>query len=502
MPFEGNKNNTHQALWVAAGSLSSIALTIISAAILSRYLDKSEYGTYRQIAYIYTTFLLVFNAGLTKVFGFYLPRFSLSEGRSIVWRISKILFLIGLIFSLALYSMSGVIADILRNPELSTGLKYFSPIPMLLLPTLGIEGIFSSYRRPIYIAIYNLLSRSIMLLFIVIPVVVLDRTYIYAIYGWLVASILTFLLALFFKGIPFRGLTLKKANLTYTEIFSYSLPLLAASLAGIAISSASQFYISRYFGVEVFAAYSNGFIQLPFALMITAATSTVLLPVFSKMVFDGVHSTKVISLWRSATKKSAMITYPMVTFFIINSVDVVELLFSEKYSDSAIYFSIAMILNYFNIIVFTPLILAVGSTKAYAWVHVVFAVIAWFSQYFVVIYWNSPIAVAVTSVLLGVVMVSVFLKYSAYLMGSSVAEIMPFKTLFMLLLHSYTVCSIMAVTVDYMLPSANQLVSLIVCGLGSASALLISAKIFRLDYISVIKPMLDSILYSISKKSV
>ena len=35
-----NRSNSWQTLWVAAGKLSSFALGIISAAILSRFLDK------------------------------------------------------------------------------------------------------------------------------------------------------------------------------------------------------------------------------------------------------------------------------------------------------------------------------------------------------------------------------------------------------------------------------------------------------------------------------
>jgi O-antigen/teichoic acid export membrane protein len=56
-------NNTVQALWVGLGSLSSFALGIVSAAILSRYFDKAEYGTYKQILYVYHTLLVVFTPG-------------------------------------------------------------------------------------------------------------------------------------------------------------------------------------------------------------------------------------------------------------------------------------------------------------------------------------------------------------------------------------------------------------------------------------------------------
>ncbi len=135
--MQHSNSNTMQAFWVGMGSLSSFALAIVSAAILSRYFDKTEYGTYRQILYVYNTLLVIFSAGLPRVFAYFLPRYSLQQGKYIVWKVSKMLFFFGFLFSIVLFASSGIIAQILKNPELAVGLKYFSPIPMLLLPTSG-----------------------------------------------------------------------------------------------------------------------------------------------------------------------------------------------------------------------------------------------------------------------------------------------------------------------------------------------------------------------------
>ena len=149
------RSNTHQAFWVIIGSLSSFSLAIISSAILSRYFPKDEYGTYKQIIYVYSTVLIIFTAGLPEVFAYFLPRYSLGEGKSIVLKITKTLFLSGAFCSISLFFFSRLIAKGLNNPELERGLKVFSPIPFLLLPTLGIEGIFSTYKKTIFIGIYN-----------------------------------------------------------------------------------------------------------------------------------------------------------------------------------------------------------------------------------------------------------------------------------------------------------------------------------------------------------
>ena len=55
-----NNSNTVQAFWIALGSLFSFGFAIVSSMILSRYFPKEDYGTYKQVLYVYTTLLTVF----------------------------------------------------------------------------------------------------------------------------------------------------------------------------------------------------------------------------------------------------------------------------------------------------------------------------------------------------------------------------------------------------------------------------------------------------------
>jgi O-antigen/teichoic acid export membrane protein len=328
------KSNTVQAFWVAIGSFSNYAIALIGAAILSRYFEKAEYGTYKQILYVYSTLLIVFSAGLPRVFNYFLPRYPLEQGKVIVFKISRVLFLTGTLFSIFLFSFSGVIADVLKNPELARGLKYFSPVPMLLLPTLGIEGIFSTYKKTFFIAVYNTLTRSITLAFTVIPVILFSKSYITAIYGWIVSSVIIFVFTFYFKNIPFKAVKSEKSILDMKTILKYSMPLVTASIAFTTYRAANQFYISRFFGPEVFAEFSNGFMEIPFVHMITFSTSTVLMPVFSKIVYEKGDVSQITNLWNRTMQRSALIIYPMVIYFMFYSKELVTLVYSDVYSGS------------------------------------------------------------------------------------------------------------------------------------------------------------------------
>ena len=486
MNSEGN--NTQQAIWLGIGSLCSFGLSIVSTAILSRYFTKTDYGTYRQIIYVYNTLLVLFSAGLPTIFSYYLPRYSRNEGKDIVWKLSKILFVTGFLFSITLFFASGFISRVLKNPELNQGLILFSPIPMLLLPTLGIDGIFTTYNKTIYVAIYNVITKSMALLLIVIPVIVFKGNLHSSIYGWLIASLLSLLLALYFKSIPFKKIEIQKSTLKVKEVFSYSIPLVTAFIWGMAIKAADEFYISRYFGSEVFGEFSNGFIELPFVTMVTSSTAAVLLPLFSKMVHENYNVTSIIEVWRNALLKSAIILYPILVFFIFYAKSIILILYSSKYEVSTSYFQIAMTLNFFNIIIFAPILFAMGKTKFYSYLHLCMAIIEWTMGFVVVTIFNTPISIAIMSVTLAIVKVMVAFYYTSTIIKVSIFRLFPLKQIIKYLTHSVLVIVLVKIIFYYFNFKQFDLIELIFSLTAYVIILLLTAPIFKLEYLSIVKP--------------
>jgi O-antigen/teichoic acid export membrane protein len=364
------------------------------------------------------------------------------------------------------------------------------------LPTLGIEGILSTYKKTIFIAVYNTLSRILMLIFIVAPVIILKGTYLYAIYGWIMVSLISFIVAYCFKGIPFRGIAPQKARLKYKDVFSYSLPLVVASIAGVAIRAADQFYISRFFGAEVFAEFSNGFIELPFVGMITVATSTVLMPVFSKLIYDKSSPNEIITIWRNALIKSATVIYPVVIFFSFNAENTIIFLYSSAYKNSVIYFQISMILNFFNIIIFAPLLFALGKTKLYARLHMLLALFAWLFGYLVVVLFHSPVAIAVFSVCLNILKIIIFLQYVVNILDVRLLDLVPLKKISSMFAHCFIIAGCVKILTCYFFSLSSTLISLLVNLLGFFIIIMLTAKIFNLNYLFVLRPILNKYIRS------
>lgn len=405
--------------------------------ILSRYFLKEDYGTYKQVIYVYTTMLTVFTLGLPKAFSYFLPRIDENQAKSLIKKITNLFFLLGGTFSVILFFGSDYIAVFLRNPDLAYALKIFSPVPFLMLPTMGLEGILATFRKTKFMALYTVVTRVMMLLCVALPVILFDGGYVEAIIGFVVASFVSFLLALYLKYYPVKNKGNDPVETSYKEILRFSLPLLTASIWGVLISSADQFFISRYFGTEVFAEYSNGALKLPFVAMIMGATSTVLSPIFSKMSHEKLDpQTEVLPLWKSVFEKSAMLIYPLLIYTWVFADVIMIFLYGQQYEISSVYFRIFNTINFFDIIVFAPLLINTGKVRYYSNVHMFIAVLVILLEYASVLIFNSPYAISAVSLLCQLIKIFLLLHVVAKFFKVNMIQLFPIKLIYKILLPS------------------------------------------------------------------
>jgi O-antigen/teichoic acid export membrane protein len=483
-------NNTKQAAWVAVGSLCSFGFTIVSSMILSRYFNKADYGTYKQVMYVYSTLLTIFTLGLPRAFTYFLPRIELSQSKSLIRKITNLFFLLGSIFSLLLFVFAPQIADFLKNPDLTKALRVFAIVPFLMLPTMGLEGILATFKQTKFIALYNILTNVFKLLCVALPVMIWDLGYVEALWGFVVASYVTFLLALYLKYYPVRKEGNEKCPITFKDIFKFSIPLLTASLWGIIISSADQFFVSRYFGNEVFADFSNGSMELPFVGMITGACATVLSPIFSRMSHEKVDPKKEIyPLWMSVFEKTAKLIYPIVIYCMVFADVAMAVLYGQKYVTSDNYFRIKLIANFFTLIVYGPLIINIGKVKYYSRVHMVTAIVVVALEFISVKTIHSPYAISWISVLCHVGKIFAMLFMVTKFFGVKFHQLFPLKLIGQILIPS----AILLLVERWLLMDLchlNNLIVLIVSLVVYGGLFYGYSILMKMDYLGLIKPLI------------
>lgn len=435
--FKKDSSKTIQALWISFSNLLSFSFAIISSAILCRYLDISEYGLYKQIMYIYSTLLIVFTLGIPRAYSFFLPINPIEEGLSIIRRISLILFILGGIMSISLFLCSDSIAELLNNKNISYTLKLFSIVPICMIPTMGIENILVVYRYSYVNAIYIFISKFILFFSVILPVIFFKQTCNVAILGFVIASIITGCIAYFIKELPFKRIEQKK-NLTVSlnKILQFSIPLFVAGIFGILLQTADQFYISRYFGTDTFAIYSNGAMELPFVGTIVGATATVLLPFFSKELHKE-SSLQILNVWNNTLTKSAKLIYPLLIYCWIFAPEIMEFLYGKLYIESASYFRICSLINFINIFCFAPLLIGAKKVKDYAFIMFSVAVLLYGVDYLFVNYASvSALMLTVVSLICKLILNLLMFRLVSKIVNENWYMLIPLKSLSVTILYS------------------------------------------------------------------
>ena len=483
-------NNTIQASWVAIGGLFSFGFGIVSSMILSRYFLIDDYGTYKQVLYVYNTMLVVFTLGLPKAFSYFLPRVDENQAKSLIKKITNLFFLLGGLFSIILFFASDFIATVLKNPDLAFGLKIFSPVPFFMLPTMGLDGILATYRKTKFMAFYTIVTRVIMLLFVILPVVLFEGGYKHAILGFALASFISFALALYLKYYPVKNKGNDPVEISYIDILKFSLPLFMASIWGILINASDQFFISRYFGTSVFAEYSNGALKLPFVAIIMSATSSVISPLFSKINHENRNPQKdMFLLWKGVFEKSILLVYPLLIYTWIFADFVIVLLYGRLYEISAVYFRIFSAINFIDIIVFAPLLINTGRVRYYANVHIVTAVAVISLEYISVHIFYTPFAISTVSVCCQFFKIMLCLNGVAKIFRVKIIQLFPLK-----LICKIMVPSLLFLGGEYFLFTKildlNVLITLASSFLAYGGFYYVYSKRIGLDYKSIFGPLI------------
>lgn len=388
--FKQNSNsNFNQVLWLGISQVSTFLVSFLSGVILSRYLSKGDYGTYRQVLFIYNILFSIFSSGLASAYSFFVPRLSEGEAKNIVNKITSILVLFGLIISAGLYIFSGLIAQALNNCNLEESLKLFCLTPLFTLPTLGIESLYTALRKTKVVAIYQIVGKLLILLCCVLPVVIFNKGYLEAIMGWTVASFFSFLFAFFLKWFPFRSIQAVAIDNVYSKISNYAMPLIGACLAGLLMNSAAQFFISRYWGAANYADYANGYIGLPFVVMVAGPLKAVLQPIFSKASHEG-NINYALSVYENGLLQCVTILFPLIIFSFVFADEIMAFVYGQKYISSAPFFRLSLLLDISKCFPYLAIILAFGNTRPYLWAHIISVIVIWLVDYLVYrLSWHS-----------------------------------------------------------------------------------------------------------------
>lgn len=483
-------NNTKQAAWLMLGNLFSFGFGIVSAMILSRYFDKEEYGTYRQILYVYNTLLGFFTLGLPHAFAYFLPRSPIDQAKSVISKITNLFFILGGILSLVLFFGADYIADVMNNPAMAYPLKIFSPTPFLMMPTMGLESILATYRQTKFMTVYVVLTRTVSLMCIALPVLIWGGDCNQAVMGFVISSCVSFVAALYLKYYPVRNAGKTPTDDRYSDIFKFCIPLFVASIWGVLINSTPQFFISRYYGSEMFAVFSNGSMELPFVGMVIGAVGGVLTPLFSREVYKKENfEATILPTWISVFVKSAIIIYPITIFCMFNAEKIMVIMYGDQYAASGSFFEARLICYFVKIIAFFPVIIALGATKFYQKVFF-FELIALIALDWVAVFvFDNPVLITLFQSFCSIGACSVLLYFIASQFKVRMIELIPVNSILIISTVAIMSCIVAKLSQSYLYTDFNAFLQFCLNFTIFVILYIPITSIFNIDYLSIIKPL-------------
>jgi len=492
MVNSSRESKTVSTAIVALGRSSTVVLTLVLAASLSRTLEQAAYGTFQQIIYIYTMMAVVLQLGAPQTTAYLLPKLSRTQGKSLLQRILFFLLANGIVFSCLLYFGADTAGSLLKNPMLPPLLRTYAPIPMLILPTLALPGVCLAYGRPGMSASFQIISKLITLIAVSVPIL-LGYSVRTAIMVWVLASFATLLLGIGVMYLPYRGCTAVAGPYGLLHVLRFGLPVAAAGVAGVLLAGADRFVVSRLFGAEVFAQYVNGAVQLPFLQILTGSLAAVLLPVFSRLADSEQGRVEAKDIWSRVIRKNAAFLYPCACFAFFFADDIMRLVYSERYVVSAPFFRIYLMAIFVRVVPYLPLMLGLGAVWSYLVGATLACLIAWSGAFVLCTHFGNP-ALAAVSYVCAVYVMSLFLiSVISRRLNVRIMALLPLREV-----SGYLAASIVTALVSFLVArqvlgnSFPSTLLRLILGIGVFSILYaIVTKSLGLETIGVLKPVLQ-----------
>lgn len=359
----------HRTVFVSLEMLGRSLQALVVAFVLSRGLDVEAYGTYQQIWLYYNLIVQIFAMGVPASMLFFIPRLPVERHAVFVRQSLLMLAGVGLVFGLATASLAGVLGGAMNNPALPGPLRMFALYPALALPASLASLWLVAIGRPHLGASLAWIQTALTAGFVWLAVWLhhsVEAVVVAVIAAMAVSLAITLLLVI--RQYGWRGAWWSKG--VAREQLGYSVPLgLAASIGGLS-KQLDRIVVSLSLTPAAYGVYVNGAFELPVVGLFTGALTTVLVPEFARLLKDQRAGVEVWRMWNQVAERTALVLFPLCVFLMLFAVDVIILLFSERYRASAGVFTVYLLTLPVRITQFGALLRAAGRTGWIMWLSV------------------------------------------------------------------------------------------------------------------------------------
>ena len=318
------------AALLMGGRLVGFAAAFAIPIALARIFTPAEFGTYKQLFLVAGTLYCLGQFGLAESLLYFLP---LDPRRAPRYAFNSLLALIvgGAACLILVVAFREEIAGWLGNPDLAHYTTLLGTYLLLMLTSAGLENAMIARKRygraaATYVGLD--LARAA---FLLVPSLV-ARDLEWLLRGAVAFAALRCLMALWSLRAEFRGELAPSGPLLGRQL-AYALPFQLAATVEIVQAKLHQYVVASHFDAATFAVYAVGCLDIPVAEFATSAVVNVLMVRMAEQRRNG-REGAAVALWHEATRKLAMLFFPLAIGLMVTGQALIVTLFTEQYRAS------------------------------------------------------------------------------------------------------------------------------------------------------------------------
>lgn len=352
----------NDALKLTISQVITLALSLGSTMLLSRFRTLEEYGTYSQLLMVTSLFLSIVMLGIPNCLNYFAARAETPEEKEhfLSQYYSSITFL-SIAAGVILVLVEPLVEQYFNNDSIKNYIFVLALYPWSSAIMGTIDYLLVFHNKTALLAKYKIGNGIILLGLILLSQMFYFSFRFYMLLFVLAQSVFAGIVYFIAKDICGRiRVVLDKELLK--KILRFSIPLGLSGIIGTINIELDKLLIGRFYTTEEMAVYTNAAKEMPVTIIASAIT-TVLLPMLVIYIKDKKYE-EAVAAWGQAT----VISYACICFFsfalVVFAPEVIRVLYSDKYLSGVSVFRIYSILILLRCTHYGMVLNAMGETKS------------------------------------------------------------------------------------------------------------------------------------------
>ncbi len=331
----------NKSILLTISSLLTKLTLMVSTMIITRLLDETAYGTYKQVFLTYNVVLPFLALGLAQGVFYFMP-FEKKRVRGRMNDCYAVYLTTGLIYCLfLLLGGSRLIASAYDNPELSSLILISIPYIIMDVAVQSNYAVFNVMNRVRLYMVYSVCSGFLSGLTLIAAILISPtaKSVVIASVGF---KVLSNAVLIFLTGRILPKDESRPDLSSIIELLKFSVPVGIAYMISTLSVNLDSVFVSAMRSTEEYAVYTVGAHELILIGVISSSICVAITPAMRVAVAEG-RLERCSELFVTAGRRMATVLVPMMCFFWVWSREFLTFVYSEKYIGAVWIFRVYLV---------------------------------------------------------------------------------------------------------------------------------------------------------------